>query len=215
MTSAELLADKLGLDTDLKHIVLISGRPYITRDGYLHIAHASQVLDGIEVIEESEDSSHWIAKVAVWRKDMGRPFTYVGRYPKSGQQKKYGPEMAVKTAEVAALRRAFDVTGAGAADEMWDDLREPVTTEPASGWVTRASDLQTLSDRASELEQPVWEALKAEHPGWHVDQEAFHGLLTAVTTAATEVAGAGDNPPSTEQDEPPTSAPALIEGDAQ
>ena len=73
VTSAELLADKLGLDTDLKHIVLISGRPYITRDGYLHIAHTSQVLDGIEVIEEAEDSSHWIAKVAVWRKDMGRP----------------------------------------------------------------------------------------------------------------------------------------------
>lgn len=116
-----LICERYGLDPLLKHVVLISGRPYITRDGYLHLAHQSGHLDGIEVVEEGESTSEWWAKVAVYRRDMSRPFAYRGRYPKSGQQKQYGPEMAVKTAEVMALRRAFDVTGASAADERWDD----------------------------------------------------------------------------------------------
>jgi hypothetical protein len=122
-----LICERYGLDPLMKHIVLISGRPYVTRDGYLHIAHRTGQLDGIEVVETSENDEEWAAKVAVYRKDMSRPFTYVGRYPKTGGQKKYGPEMAVKTAEVMAMRRAFDVTGVGAADEQWDDA---ITVEP-------------------------------------------------------------------------------------
>ena len=124
-----LICQRYDLDPVMKHVVLISGRPYVTRDGYLHVAHRSGQLDGIEVLETSENNDEWAAKVAVWRKDMGRPFTYVGRYPKSGQQKKYGPEMAIKTAEVMALRRACDVTGVGAADEQWDEHVEPARDE--------------------------------------------------------------------------------------
>jgi hypothetical protein len=127
-----LICERYGLDPLLKHMVLIQGRPYVTRDGYLAIAHRSGVLDGIEVLEESDGDGHWSAKVAVHRKDMARPFTYVGRYPHNGSNKGYGPEMAVKCAEVAALRRAFNVTGVGAADERWDEHVEPV---PEIDWV--------------------------------------------------------------------------------
>src|SRR6185369_3215175 len=109
-----------GLDPLLKHMVLIQGRPYVTRDGYLHLAHLSKQLDGIETLDEGETNTHWWAKVAVYRKDMTHPFAYRGRYPKNSSNKQYGPEMAIKCAEVAALRRAFNVTGAGAADERWD-----------------------------------------------------------------------------------------------
>lgn len=116
-----LICDRYSLDPLMKHIVLISGNPYVTRDGYLHLAHRSGVFDGIEVVEQGADNTHWTAKVAVYRKDMGRPFTYTGRYPKNGHMKQYGPEMAVKVAEVQALRRAFNVTGVPAADERWDD----------------------------------------------------------------------------------------------
>ena len=42
------IANRYDLDLLLKHLVLIEGRPYITRDGLLHIAHRSGVLDGIE-----------------------------------------------------------------------------------------------------------------------------------------------------------------------
>lgn len=125
-----LICQRYGLDPLLKHMVLISGKPYVTRDGYLHIAHESGQLDGIELLDEGDTELEWWAKVAVWRKDMSKPFTYRGRYPKAGQQKAYGPEMAVKTAEVMALRRAFDVTGVAAADEQWDQAVE-VVGEPA------------------------------------------------------------------------------------
>jgi hypothetical protein len=128
-----LICERYGLDPLLKHMVLIQGRPYVTRDGYLAVAHRSGVLDGIEVLEESDGDGHWSAKVAVHRKDMGRPFTYVGRYPHNGSNKGYGPEMAVKCAEVAALRRAFNVTGIGAADERWDEHVEPAV--PVDPWV--------------------------------------------------------------------------------
>lgn len=115
-----LVCERYGLDPLLKHMVLVEGNPYVTRDGYLHIAHASGKFDGIEVVETGSTQTHWTARVSVYRKDMSRPITYDGRYPKDGANKRYGPEMAVKTAEVAALRRAFNVTGIGAADEQWD-----------------------------------------------------------------------------------------------
>lgn len=119
--AALLACDKYDLDPLLKHIVVIpKAGPYITRDGWLHVAHRSGQFDGMEVVATDETNTHWIAKVAVYRKDMGRPFTYVGRYPKNGGNAKYGPEMAVKVGEVAALRRAFPVSGVGAYEERWE-----------------------------------------------------------------------------------------------
>jgi hypothetical protein len=151
-----LVCDRYGLDPLLKHMVLITGNPYVTRDGYLHIAHASGQFDGIEVVEQGENDTHWTAKVAVYRKDMTRPIAYTGRFPKSKQQmREYGPEMAVKCAEVAALRRAFNVTGIGAADERWDvnedDVIEATSTdaEPAtvSAAAAKSALLSALIDR--------------------------------------------------------------------
>ncbi len=147
-----LICRRYDLDPIMKQVVLISGRPYVTRDGYLHIAHASGQFDGMEVVDESATDTEWRAKVSVYRKDMSHPFTYTGRYPLNGQQKKYGPEMAVKTAEVMALRRAFDVTGVAAADEQLDDV-EPtpvhVTQTPPElpeGWVTVADAKRQVLD---------------------------------------------------------------------
>src|SRR5262245_16314344 len=114
-----LICDRYGLDPLLKHALLIKGRIYITRDGLLHVAHASRQFDGMEVIEQGETPTHHVAKVSVYRKDMSRPFTYIGRYPKSGDNRLFGPEMAVKCAEVMGLRRAFNVALC-AREEMWD-----------------------------------------------------------------------------------------------
>lgn len=119
-----------GLDPLLRHAVLIPSKKgganlYVTRDGLLHVAHRSGQLDGIEVLEQGETQTHYVAKVAVYRKDMTRPFTYIGRYPKQGSNKEYAPEMSVKCAEVMALRRAFDVAMA-AYEERWDIETERV-----------------------------------------------------------------------------------------
>jgi len=77
----------------------------------------------------------------VWRKDMKRPFTYRGRYPKKGGNSQYGPEMAVKCAEVMALRRAFNVTGIAAADERWDDPDGRISPQVASALAERLNAL--------------------------------------------------------------------------
>lgn len=108
--AALLIANRYGLDPLLKHVVVIQGKgAYITRDGLLAVAHNSGQFDGIEITDVGETDTHYTAKASVWRKDMGRPFVYPGRYRKGQGNKEYGPEMAIKCAEVMALRRAFNV----------------------------------------------------------------------------------------------------------
>ena len=113
------IAKRYDLDLLLKHLVIIEGRVYITRDGLVHIAHRSKKLDGIETTEPAVKDGFWRVTCSVYRKDMSRPFTYFGRYPISGGNQKYAPEMAVKVSEVMALRRAFDVS-VPTQEERWD-----------------------------------------------------------------------------------------------
>jgi hypothetical protein len=106
------VCQRYDLDPVLKHVVVIpQGGVYVTRDGLLHVAHRSGQFDGMEVSEPvlNEESTHYVCKASVWRKDMSRPFIYSGRYPKTGGNQRYAWEMATKVAESHALRRAFDV----------------------------------------------------------------------------------------------------------
>lgn len=167
------IADRYQLDLLLKHVVLIEGRPYVTRDGLLHIAHRSGQFDGMEVSDPVLEGEHWRARCSVYRKDMGRPFTYAGRYPAKGGNQRFAPEMAVKVAEVMALRRAFDVS-APVLEERWDldttaetappepprSLRETVTdrraqvttsAEPATVRATVAGDADIVAVTAVEV----------------------------------------------------------------
>jgi hypothetical protein len=132
-----LVCDRYGLDPILKHAVLIKGNLYVTRDGLLNIAHRSGQFDGIEVIEQGETQTHYTAKVAVYRKDMGHPFTYIGRYPKNGGNKEFAPEMAVKVGEVMGLKRAFNVA-VSTAEERWDV--DPGEVVQANGGTPSASN---------------------------------------------------------------------------
>lgn len=107
-----LVAERYDLDPLLKQVQIIKGNVYITHKGLLHIAHASGKLDGIVVEDEWDDKDWFRAKVSVFRKDMGKPFTYSGKFRKSKVRSDgaSGEEMALKNAERAALGRAFDVT---------------------------------------------------------------------------------------------------------
>lgn len=119
------IARRYDLDLLLRHVILVDSKPYLTRDGLLHIAHRSGQLDGIETTEPVLADGFWRATASVFRKDMSRPFRYYGRYPEKGKNRDFGPEMATKVAEVMALRRAFDVS-APVVEERWDrDLPEP------------------------------------------------------------------------------------------
>jgi len=138
------IAQRYELDLMLKHLVMIDGKPYITRDGLLHVAHRSKELDGIETTDPILADGYWRASCSVYRKDMSRPFTYSGRYPEKGGNAKFAPEMAVKVAEVMALRRAFDVA-APVIEERWD------INLPAAEPVARPS----LAERAAAAREAV------------------------------------------------------------
>lgn len=127
-----LVCERYGLDPVLKHAVIISGNVYVTRDGLLHVAHQTDRLDGIVVDDEGETDTEWWAKVTVYVKGQSHGYTYRGRYPKNGQQKRYGPEMAVKVAEVMALRRAFGVTGIPTIEEQWDKSDQQAIERPSA-----------------------------------------------------------------------------------
>jgi hypothetical protein len=133
------IAKRYDLDLMLKHLVLIDGRPYITRDALLHVAHRSGQLDGIEVTDPVVVDDFWRATCSVYRKDMSRPFTYAGRYPTKGGNQKFAPEMAVKVAESMALRRAFDVS-APTAEERWDAEVPQAAPEPPRSLAERVAE---------------------------------------------------------------------------
>ena len=141
------IAERYDLDLLLKHLVMIEGRPYITRDGLLHVAHRSGQLDGIETTEPAVVDGFWRSTCSVYRKDMGHAFTYGGRYPTSGGNQKFAPEMAVKVGEVMALRRAFDVS-APVLEERWDV--EVPEVEP----VARPTLAERAAARAAEIIAP-------------------------------------------------------------
>jgi hypothetical protein len=163
------LSERYGLDLLLKHLVLIEGRAYITRDGLLHIAHRSGVLDGIEVTEPRLDGDFWRASCSVYRRDMTRPFTYGGRYPAKGGNARFAPEMAIKVAEVMALRRAFDVS-APTAEERWD------VDMPADDHAERPTLAQRVEAKRAEI---VVEETETEQPS-----ETVEGELVEAETAA-------------------------------
>lgn len=148
-----------GFDPLLKHVVVIpSGGVYITRDGLLNVAHRSGQLDGITVDQDpmlDEATGEWVAKVTVWRKDMGHPFTYPGRYPASGQNRKHAPEMALKCAEAHALRRAFDVGGLPTLDE-----HKAESAHPTSPTITAAdfAPAQAVNVETGEVADDIEEA---------------------------------------------------------
>lgn len=128
------IASRYGLDPMLKHLVMVEGKPYITRDGLLHVAHRSGVFDGIEVTRPVLEAGYWRTVCTVYRKDFSRPFVYPGRYPASGGNARYAEEMAIKVGEVMCLRRAFDVS-APVIEERWEEeesVAETVASTPTS-----------------------------------------------------------------------------------
>ena len=110
-----LVANRYDLDPILGHVVLISGKVFVTHKGLMHKAHTSGQLDGIETVYGSEDGGggDW-CECRVWRKDMTRPFVgriYLAEYRSNNPVwKQYPKAMAAKTAESFILRRAFDVS---------------------------------------------------------------------------------------------------------
>lgn len=149
--AALLACEKYDLDPLRKEVIVIpKGGPYVTKDGYLRVAHRNGNLDGIVLEEERETPTHWEATVAVYRKDMRFPFRYTGRYPKAGTNKQYGREMAVVRAERNALSRAFPIEGMSAGGEDFD--RTPTDT---TATVAEIEELAAVKEWVAEHGNPA------------------------------------------------------------
>ena len=196
-----LICERYNLDPVLKHVVLISGNAYVTRDGLLHVAHQTGMLDGIVVEDESETDDEWQAKVTVYVKGQTHGYTYRGRYPKSGQQKRYGAEMAVKCAEVMALRRAFGVTGIPTVEEQWDKADAIVVQEKPAPELSGGGDAGTVPPAV--VASPGVPAPDRQAPATTVEPALFQqgevGTAPTDGTAAVggeNVTGGGPVPPT-------------------
>lgn len=182
------IANRYDLDPMLRHLVMIEGKPYITRDGLLHVAHKSKQLDGIEVTDpvKTDDGKHWTVKASVYRKDMSRPFAYSGRYPVDGKNRVFAPEMAVKVAEVMALRRAFDVA-APVIEERWDV--DDATVAPAAEPVSLADKIAQRAESIQVAPQPEEPTETAGPVEAFLDTvDALNRVTEAVLVAPMEVA---------------------------
>lgn len=185
------IANRYELDPMLKHLVMVEGRPYITRDGLLHVAHKSNDFDGIEVTDpvldpepDAKGRRYWRCRATVYRKSFSRPFVYPGRYPMDGKNLAYAEEMAIKVAEVMTLRRAFDVS-APVMEERWSDDYED--TEPPA---EPSSLAERVAVRVAEIVEPADALPEPEEPTETPDEP------TDVETVAPEPEPAPE--PSTE-----------------
>jgi hypothetical protein len=174
-----LVCDKYHLDPLLKHVQIIQGSTYITRDGYLAIAHASGQFDGMETVEDEETDNAFIVKVSVYRKDMKHPFTAKGRSEKKRTNNGPDPaDMALARAERRALRRAFNVAGVGTGDIDNDDVVDVI--EPAEP----AAIVSGLND--DDYDQNRVAALAALNGIGIRSEEARHTAVELATNGATQ-----------------------------
>ena len=123
--------------------------PMLGRDSYIKVAHLTGLFAGIEtsskvekvptfVNGEWQEKNDLIATCKVYRKDIKRPFVVTVRYAEYVQTKSNGeitkfwkekPDtMLKKVAESQALRKAFNINGAYAIEEVNDviiDTEQP------------------------------------------------------------------------------------------
>jgi hypothetical protein len=112
------LGNHLGVRAELGEIMLYQGKPYITIDGRIRIAHRSGLLNGIDAHPASsmertryivKDGEH-LWKCLVFKKGALRPFIGWGHVrlgDRNPVSKTHPQEMAKKRAKYDALRLAF------------------------------------------------------------------------------------------------------------
>lgn len=204
------IAQQYDLDPMLRHVVMVDGKPYITRDGLLHVAHKSGDFDGIEVDPPTldEDKRFFRTTCRVYRKSFSRPFVYPGRYPATGGNQRYNEEMCIKVAEVMTLRRAFDVS-APVIEERWDgEIEAPTEQAQPTSLAERVA--QRALAAGGEQEQPVAGAIDAQalavDSPLNVDTETGEILSNIADDEEVEEAAFVAAVAEPEEDDPETTA---------
>jgi hypothetical protein len=136
------LARRYGLDPLLRQVEVLATkqgpRAYISRDGYLALAHRTGELRGIRTLEAREGEHGWAATVEVRTVDGGEYVDSAGCAFDEGGVTRDGPNterMAIARAERRALKRAFSALPAQHGDDPPTTLREAA---PRAPWATSA-----------------------------------------------------------------------------
>lgn len=158
--------------------------PLAGRDSFLTLAHRTKQFSGIESKVEIKETpvlinNKWtrendlVATATVYRKDSKRPFVVSVNYREYCQKKQDGtatkfwkekPEtMLKKVAESQVLRKAFDITGIYAEEELNDQIIDAVITPMQDN---KEIDLNNISEtpKKTTRELLVDELLKADIP---------------------------------------------------
>jgi len=112
------LGQHIGVHAELGEIILYQGKPYITIDGRLRIAHETGLMDGIDVRPATQmeftnygcESGDYLWHALVFKKGSRRPYTGWGHVKASDRNpvsKTHPRELAKKRAKYDALRTAF------------------------------------------------------------------------------------------------------------
>ena len=112
------LGQVLGVKAELGEVILFQGKPYVTLDGRIRLAHSTGLLAGLETrpatqLERrnygaADDEALWVCYA--YRRGAGRAFIGWGHVPKNDRNpvsKTHPREMAKKRAKYDALRAAF------------------------------------------------------------------------------------------------------------
>jgi len=112
------LGNHIGVRAELGELILYQGKPYITIDGRIRLAHETGLLNGIDIAPASSMDRErygcetgdmlWICRV--YKKGATRPFVgwgFVGSGDRNPVAKTHPRELAKKRAKYDALRLAF------------------------------------------------------------------------------------------------------------
>jgi len=137
--------------------------PMVGRDSYLKIAHRSGSFNGMETTSQVEsvaklENGEWVDKkdltatCKVYVKGMDEPFVAIVNYSEYVQKKSNGEvtkfwnekphTMLKKVAESQALRKAFNISGAYAEEEIRED-------------VNRGEDIPTIERKSEVIDAEV------------------------------------------------------------
>lgn len=153
--------------------------PLVGRDGFLSIAHRTSQLAGMESTAQVQPTPRlteggWesvpdlVAECRVWRKDAEQPFVVrvsFGEYVQKGndgQPTRFWAEkpetMLKKVAESQALRKAFNIHGVYAPEEIGLGI------ETAGGIIPDPETIQPIAPAGRKRSDPPKEAVKAGAP---------------------------------------------------
>lgn len=157
----------VGVHAELGEVVLYQGRFYITIDGRIRIAHATGLLDGIQVRPATAmefqnygaDTGDTLWVCSVFKKGARRAFTGWGHVRKDDRNpvaKTHPRELAKKRAKYDALRTAFPAREAIGALQLHTDYAADVEEQAPAGVPAIASaEYDEMPDDISVLGEEI------------------------------------------------------------